>query len=107
MMSQTTEFIYRIQPTRPEMLSEGPTKVEQARVEEHFKYLEALLEDGILILAGRTVNTDPSAFGIVVFRAESDQAARQIMQSDPAVSSSVMRAELFPYRVALIDKRNG
>ena len=106
-MSQTIEFLYRIQPTRPEMLSEGPTEVEQACVAEHYQYLKALLEDGHLILAGRTLNADPSSFGIVVFRAESFEAAHQIVQADPAVSGGVMHAELFPYRVALIEKRDG
>lgn len=106
-MSQTIEYLYRIQPTRPEMLSQGPTEMEEIRVAEHFSYLKALLKDGQLILAGRTLNTDPSSFGIVVFRATSEDAARKIMDSDPAVSSGVMQAELFPYRVALIEKQDG
>ena len=103
-MSELNEFIYRIQPTRPEMLSQGPTPDEEARVAEHFQYLKSLLEAGVLILAGRTINSDPSAFGIVVFRAESEAAAEEIMNVDPAVSGGVMQAELFPYRVALMER---
>ena len=51
-------------------------------------------------LAGRTQNADETAFGLVVFRAESETAARQIMLEDPAVKHGVMTASLYPYRVA-------
>jgi uncharacterized protein YciI len=87
------------------MLSQGPTPDEEARVSEHFQYLKALLDGGQLILAGRTLNTDPSSFGIVILRAVSEYAARQIMENDPAVSNGVMLAELYPFRVALMEKQ--
>ena len=95
------EYLYRIQPTRPEMLAEGPTPEEAARIAEHFAYLKNLTEAGAVLLAGRTLNTDPTAFGIVLFRADSEAAARRIMEDDPAVHAGVMRAELFPFRIAL------
>ena len=38
-------------------------------------------------------------FGIVIFRAESAEAARRIMADDPAVAAGVMRDEVFPVRV--------
>ena len=53
-------------------------------------------------MAGRTLNNDETAFGIVVFRAPSEAEALETMQSDPAVAAGVMRAELFPYRIALL-----
>ncbi|MFH1844318.1 MAG: hypothetical protein ABIF77_14035, partial [bacterium] len=43
----------------------------------------------------------PRSLGIVIFRAESETAAHEIMQNDPAVAAGVMLAELVPYRVAL------
>ena len=97
-----SEYLYRIVPTRLGMLTDGPTDVEQQTVSEHFAYLEGLLAAGTLILVGRTTNNDERTFGIAIFRAESDEAAREIMNNDPAVKHGVMRAELFPYRVALI-----
>ena len=100
-MVETQQYLYRIQPTRVEMLSQGPSVEEEARVTEHFEYLQRLLAEGVLILAGRTLNTDPSAFGIVIFTAASEAEARAIVDNDPAVKSGVMRAELYPYRVAL------
>jgi uncharacterized protein YciI len=85
------------------MLTDGPTDEERRIVSEHFAYLEKLLAAGTLILVGRTTNSDDRTFGIAIFQAESDDAARAIMNSDPAVRHGVMRAELFPYRVALFN----
>ncbi|OGO20357.1 MAG: hypothetical protein A2Z14_12365 [Chloroflexi bacterium RBG_16_48_8] len=101
-MIETQQFLYRIQPTRVEMLSEGSTEEEAEIVSAHFAYLKYLLEQGVLILAGRALNTDETSFGIVIFKAESMEKAREIMESDPAVCQGVMRAELYPYRIALM-----
>ena len=105
-MSSNRQFLYRIQPTRAEMLSEGATPEEAELVSQHFERLKRLMEQGVVILAGRTLNTDESSFGIVVFNAEGEDYARAIMESDPAISGGVFRAELFPYRVALIAEAN-
>ncbi len=99
------QYLYRIQPTRPAMLIEA-TPRESELVSQHFKRLKSLMEQGIVILAGRTLNTDATTFGIVIFNAESDEAAHAIVDSDPAVAGGVFSAELFPYRVALIDEKN-
>ena len=88
------------------MLTEGSTPEEVELISQHFARLKLLMEQGVVILAGRTLNTDPSSFGIVIFNAESEEAARAIMEGDPAVRGGVMRAELFPYGVALIDEKN-
>ena len=101
-MGEIPQFLYRIQPTRPGMLSEGPTAEEAAIVGAHFEYLKRLMDKGVVILAGRTQTTDSSSFGIVIFRAESPEKAESIVQADPAVSGGVMSAELFPYRIALM-----
>lgn len=95
------EYLYRIQPSRAALLTDGPTSEEERSIAMHFEYLKALTESGTVILAGRTLNTDESSFGIVVYRAENDAAARTIMEGDPAVAAGVFRARLFPYRVAL------
>ena len=99
------QYLYRIQPSRLAMLAQGATPEEEAVIDAHFSYLQDLTRRGVVLLAGRTLNTDPSAFGIVIFEAECDQAALAIMQADPAVRAGVMRAELFPYRVALLAER--
>jgi uncharacterized protein YciI len=98
------EFLYKIQPTRPEMLTEGGTAEEDALVGRHFNWLKENSEAGIVLLAGRTTNTDPSSFGIVIFRAESEEAAQAFAAQDPAVLGGVFRSELYPYRVALLSE---
>jgi uncharacterized protein YciI len=100
-MSEINTYLYRIQPVRPEMLSEGSTPEEDDLVSQHFAYLQDLTVRGVVLLAGRTLTTDSGSFGIIVFQAEDDQAARAIMHADPAVRGRIFRAELFPFRIAL------
>ena len=87
------------------MLTHGPTEEEQVTLTEHLSYLEGLARRGTVELAGRTQTSDPSTFGIVVFRAADEGEADSIMRGDPAVRDGVMRAELFPYRVAVRGER--
>ena len=94
-------YMYRIQPVRPEMLSAGPTDEEAQVTAEHFNYLKTLMEAGILILAGRTLNSDYSSFGIAIFSARDDDHMRQITAGDPGVAKKLFRAEWYPYRIAL------
>jgi uncharacterized protein len=96
-------FLYRVQASRHDILKTGPTPEEAAIVQEHFDYLKDLTRKGVVVLVGRTLTTDESAFGIVIFRAESEEAARAIMSDDPAVKKGVMRAALFPFRVILME----
>jgi len=101
-MPATSHFICRIQPTRPLMLSDGLTPEEESIIGEHFAYLQNLTEAGVVLLCGRTTTADDRTFGITIFRAESEDAAREIMENDPAVRLRVMTAELFPFRIALL-----
>ncbi|HEV2118910.1 MAG TPA: YciI family protein [Candidatus Bathyarchaeia archaeon] len=101
-----SQFLYRIQPVRHDMLANGSTEFESRIVSEHFNYLKQLATAGVVILAGRTQNTDYSSFGIVVFNAKTVEEAREIMLNDPAVKNKVFRAELFPYKMALFGPEN-
>jgi len=103
-MPEVTEYLYKIQPTRLEMLTQGPTADEATLVARHLAYLQGLAAQGVVVLAGRTLDADERAFGIVVFRAASEEAARDVMNNDPAVKNGVMRAELYPYRIAVMAK---
>ena len=103
-MAGITHYLYKIQPTRLEMLMEGPTAAEEEILDQHFAYLKDLTEQGIVLLAGRTLTTDENSFGIIIFKAGSEESARHLMNNDPAVKHGVMRAELYPYRVALLGR---
>ncbi len=96
------EFLYKLQPTRADMLKTGPTVGERDAIEKHYYRLKELTKKGIVILAGRTLNTDDASFGIVIFRAASEGAACDIMNEDPAVKNGVMNATLFPFQVSLM-----
>jgi len=88
------------------MLANGSTEFESRIVSEHFNYLKQLASDGVVILGGRTQNTDHSSFGIVLFNAETVEAVRDIMLNDPAVENKGFRAELFPYKMGPVRPDN-
>jgi uncharacterized protein YciI len=88
------------------MLTEGPTERESEITSQHFAYLKELVEKGVVILAGRTLNANENTFGITILNAETEEIAREIMNNDPAVREGVMNAELFTYRIALIAENN-
>lgn len=96
------EYLYLLRPARLGMVTEGPTPEEARIVGEHFAYLKGLTEAGVMVLVGRTQNNDENTLGLAIFRADDDAAARAIMEADPAVRQGVMTAELFPYRIALM-----
>jgi len=96
----TMQYFYRIQPTRDGFLIES-TPEEDAIVSAYFNYLQTLTKQGIVLMAGRTLHTDDTSHGLVVFVADSEAEARAITRNDPAVLASVFRAELFPFAVAL------
>lgn len=100
------QWLYKIQAVRPAMLSEGATPEEDAITAQHFDYLKRLTEQGVVILAGRTQSGDYSSFGIIIFNADDEAAARQIVQNDPGVQRKLFRAELYPYRIALMAAGN-
>jgi len=95
------QFIYRLQSARPEMLSLCPTADEEAVMAEHFEYLMRLAGSGSMILAGRTLNTDRSSFGIVILECDNEEKARELMLDDPGVREGVFLSELFPFRIAV------
>ncbi len=97
-MSRIANFLYTTHATRAGMVLEGPTAEEEQILEKHFLYMKAMTEKGVVILAGRTMTNDDKAFGLVVFRADSEETARRIMQEDPGIHLGVMCAELSPFK---------
>jgi uncharacterized protein YciI len=99
-MTAKLTFIYVLRLTNPESLGKISLK-EEVVVNEHFKYLKKHLAQRKLTLAGRCLNGE---FGIVIFRAVSEEQAEKFMRSDPAVKKGVMTAELHPFHIALKEK---
>lgn len=94
------QWLYLVRPTRPEMLVSGLTAEEQATIGRHAAYCDDLGKAGVMLMVGRTQTTTPDTLGISVFVAADEAEARRIMENDPAVKEGVMKAELYPYRIA-------
>jgi uncharacterized protein YciI len=91
-------YLILLTPRRETFLQDA-TAEEMAVVERHFEYLQNLLAKGRLILAGRCEEGPP---GIVVFEAESEEAAREVLDNDPAIEAGIFRGEVHPFRLALL-----
>lgn len=80
------------------------TKEDNAALHRHFARFQDAIKTGRLILAGRTSESGDKTFGIAIFEANDEAAARRFMDEDPAVASGLMTAELHPFAVALEHK---
>lgn len=106
-MSKNAEQYIYVLRLIPRLLDDNNwTKEDEDIVGRHFRALQSLQKDGRLILAGRTLNSDPDSFGIVILQVESEDEARMLMENDPAVKEGIMTAKLYPYSVALISQEN-
>ncbi len=99
-----SQFIYKIQLVRPELLAEGPTDKESQILQNHAAYIADLTKQSKVLLAGRTQTEDPNAFGIVIISVATESEAIEIMNNDPAVKHNVMTAEFFPYNIAFLSE---
>jgi len=96
------QFIYHFDPIRPELVTDPDAWTEEdlSVGEAHFAYLKGATEDGIVLLAGRSL--DGVGPAIVILEAETEEAAQKFMENDPFVASGLMRASLHPFRAALV-----
>jgi uncharacterized protein len=95
------QFIYVLRLV-PRLYSDSNwTKEDEAALSRHFARFKHAIETGELILAGRTSESGDKTFGIAIFEAPDEAAARAFMQADPAVAGGLMTAELHPFAVAL------
>jgi uncharacterized protein YciI len=101
-LQPTDIYTYTLKLRRPAITTEGPTEAEAAIVARHWAYLQDLTSRGILIFAGRTLVSNEESFVSVVFRADSEEKARSVMEGDPGVREGLFRARLFPYQVMLM-----
>ncbi|TGA98315.1 hypothetical protein E4665_08705 [Sporolactobacillus shoreae] len=102
MSGDKKQFIYVLRLI-PALLNDSNwTKREEDIVDRHFSRLQKLLNEGKLILAGKTAGIDEKTFGIVILEADSYEEALELMRIDPAVAEGIMTAELYPYHVALM-----
>ena len=77
------------------------TEADNVAVTAHFNRLKAGTETGQVLLAGRTEEPLDQTFGLIVFSAGDEGAAREYLRADPCLVAGVMTGELHPYGVAL------
>ena len=99
-----SEWIYFLHPPR-ENFAATMTEDEVAAWSRHFEWLGALLEDGVLVLAGATGGTTNT--GIAVFDAADEESAQRIVSNDPAAAGGFARGELRSYQMGLLRGRDG
>lgn len=97
------QFLYHFLPGERADLASNPdawTEEDNQIGTDHFTRLKQATEDGIVIFAGRSL--DGIGPAVVVFEAASEQEARTFMEEDPFVKYGLFRAELHPFRAALV-----
>ncbi|MGD8902160.1 MAG: YciI family protein [Anaerolineae bacterium] len=96
------QFIYVFEPVRPELVTDPDAWTEEdTRISgEHVAYLQRATHEGIVILAGRSLDGEGPA--VVIFEADTEDDARRFMEADPFVTGGLMRASLHPFRAALV-----
>jgi uncharacterized protein YciI len=96
------QFIYVFDPIRPQLITDPDAWTdEDTRIaSRHFAYLQKATQDGVVILAGRSLDSEGPA--VVIFEADSEQDAQRFMEADPFVAGGLMRARLHPFRAALV-----
>ena len=96
------QFIYVFDPVRPELVSDPDAWTEEdTRIAgEHVAYLRRATQEGIVILAGRSL--DGKGPAVVIFEADTEDSAQRFMEADPFVAGGLMRASLHPFRAALV-----
>jgi uncharacterized protein YciI len=93
-------FLVLYHPPRPTFLHDA-TEEENRLVGEHFQYLQGLLAQGKLLIAGPC---EDASMGIAVLETQDEAEARSILALDPAVTAGVFTCEIKPYRVSLMRK---
>jgi uncharacterized protein len=99
--SKPKQFIYVLRLVPRLHADSAWTKEDNGALERHFTRFQDAAKSGQLILAGRTSESGDKTFGIAIFEAPDEDAARKFMQEDPAVAGGLMTAELHPFAVAL------
>lgn len=105
---QPKHYVYYIHPTRAALITDGPTPEEAPHLQGHVAHIQKLLAEGRLVIAGpsfapaqyptgdESVKFEMAPPGIVVFQADSDAEALEVMMRDPAVEHGVFKGVVYP-----------
>lgn len=105
--SQEKRFALLMKATSPEFFKKVAEPQGQRLVGEHFKRLQTLTKEGVIIFSGHSLNKDDTGFGIIVVRAESETAARKVMDEDQLVKAGLVRGTVLPFQVITSERDAG
>ena len=92
------EFISTARPNRPDFLA-TMTSGERAVMGEHMAYTGKLFREGRIVIGGAA--TDGS-LGIIIYRVNSPEEARDLFDNDPLVKAEIAKLELHPFRTGVL-----
>ena len=95
------QFIYVLRLVSRLHADANWTEEDKKALQRHFVRFQEAIRTDQLILAGRTSESGDKTFGIAIFQAKEEAAARKFMEEDPTVAGGLMTAELHPFTVAL------
>jgi uncharacterized protein YciI len=95
------QYIYMLHPAPAFQTEKAWGDKEKMAAGQHYQRLLKAAADGQVILGGRTTEAMDKTFGLVIFEAANDDAAKAFMDADPAIKSGLMTATLHPYTVAM------
>jgi uncharacterized protein YciI len=100
-VAKPQQFIYMLK-VAPHLQDEKKwSDKDKAATGAHFQRLKQAAAEGKVIIGGRTTEPLDKTFGLVIFEAADEAAAKAFMEADPAVQAGVMTATLHPYSVAM------
>lgn len=75
------------------------TEEEKEVMAKHFAYTNQLFSEGKIAFDGACLN---GALGLIVYKAESEEAAFEMFNNDPLVKSGIVDTGFHPFRVGHI-----
>ena len=102
--AQKSRFIYLLRLVERLHTDTGWTKDDEETIGRHFRHLEAATQSGQVFVVGRTLEPHDKTFGLVIFEADSAEAAQTFAENDPADVAGVMTVEVRPFALVLMRK---
>ena len=97
-MQDHATFIYLTLPVRPGFV-EQMLPEEAAAMQAHVAFMNQKIHETTVHLIGPCLDR---AFGIAIIEAASLEAARQLLEHDPAVERGVLRGEIHPFHISYL-----
>jgi len=98
-------YLYKLIPPRPSFAADM-TDTEGAIMTDHIAYWTRQRDLGFAVGFGPVA--DPAgSWGVAIVEAETDDAAQRLRANDPAVSSGLATAEIYPMPAAVVRPHHG